>query len=190
MCAQTLAQVTWKSWQQCLGRYSKLIRTRPWARVGLYVLQMSNLHNSLVLWAGPSHPLGTEQFAPKVCLAATADVPPAASGHSHNLSPLWYLMWNSLIDNARSLRKAHTGEEDYTSSLTRTTGTVRPQCGDFMLPSSLKAGGKLGMATSISYKPGEPQGGLSLKCMWLGHADHSEGQWIRASFTNLFAEHQ
>lgn len=42
------------------------------------------------------------------------------------------------------------------------TDTVRPQCRDFMLPSSFKAGRKLGVATSIFYKPGEPQGGLSL----------------------------
>lgn len=159
--------------------------SKGWTRWSPAVL--ASLHSSLALWAGPSHPLGTEQFAPEVCLAATADVPQAAPGHSHNLSPLWQLLWNLLSDHACSLRKAQPGEGDCTSSLARTTDTERPQCWDFTLPSSFKAGGKLRVATSISYNPGEPQGELSLNCTWPGHA--AEGQWKCANFSNLLAEH-
>lgn len=138
--------------------------SQGWTRWSPDVL--ANLHSSLALWAGPSHPLGTDQFAPEVCLAATADVPQAAPGHSHNLCPWWQLLWNLLTDHACSLRKAQPGEGDCTSSLTRTTNTESPQCWDFTLPSPLKAGGKLGVATSISYNPGEPQGELSLHVAW------------------------
>lgn len=44
-----------------------------------------------------------------------------------------------------------------------------------MLPSSCKAGGKLGVATSLFYTPEQPQEGLSMKCMRLGHADLCRG---------------
>lgn len=102
----------------------------------------------VILWAGPSHPLGIARLAPKASLAATAAAAQETSGHSHDLFPLWYLTWNLLIDNACSLRKAHTVEEDYTESSTRIASGYRPQLWDFMLLSFYKAGGKLWVATS------------------------------------------
>lgn len=88
-------------------------------------------------------------------------------------SLLWFLVWNLLTDNACSLRKAHIGEEDSTSSLMRTTDTISPQCWDFMLPSSFKAGGKLGVPTSIFCNPGDTSGGSFSEM--LGHADLCRG---------------
>lgn len=113
-CLESLASPSWEIFKT---EWDKVL-SRCWTQWSPDVL--ANLDNSVVLWAGPSHPSGTEQFAPKVCLAATADVPQATSGHSHNLFPLWCRVWNLLTDSACSLRKARVGEEDRTPSLTRT----------------------------------------------------------------------
>lgn len=149
----------------------------------------------VILWAGPSHPLGIARLAPKASLAATAAAAQETSGHSHDLFPLWYLTWNLLIDNACSLRKAHTVEEDYTESSTRIASGYRPQLWDFMLLSFYKAGGKLWVATSILYNTRDNSGMpfSELPAAW----PHCSPQkvsaakvWVSASLTSFFTEHQ